>query len=212
MIVVTGATGHLGRLVIAELLERVPASELVAAVRRPENAGALSEAGVTVRACDYDNVATLAEAFEPGDRILLISSNDFVNSVAQHMAVVQAARAADASLLAYTSLLNAGESRLIVAQAHRATEPIIRESGVPYTLLRNNLLAAAAAVLTQPGHEGKTYELSGDVPWSSSDLVKTLSAISGTNVRLRELSSAEQRGAIEAAGFPRPVADVFVNT
>jgi NAD(P)H dehydrogenase (quinone) len=94
---------------------------------------------VRVRACDYDSVATLAEAFEPGDRVLLISSNDFVNSVAQHMAVVQAARAADVSLLAYTSLLDAGESRLIVAQAHRATEPIIRESGVPYTLLRNNL-------------------------------------------------------------------------
>jgi NAD(P)H dehydrogenase (quinone) len=247
MIVVTGATGQLGRLVIAELLERVPASEVVAAVRHPENAAALSEAGVAVRGCDYDNVASLAEAFDPGDRVLLISSNDFVNSVAQHTAVVQAAQAADVSLLAYTSLVKAGESRLIVAQAHRATEPIIRESGVPYTLLRNNLYsehfapfvrqaltsgvfasctrdgrvasasrrdfaAAAAAVLTQPGHEGKTYELSGAVPWSNSDLVKILSAISGIDVRLRELSSDEQRDAIEAAGFPRPVADVFVNT
>jgi NAD(P)H dehydrogenase (quinone) len=247
MIVVTGATGQLGRLVIAELLDRVPASEVVAAVRHPENALDLSATGVTVRACDYDDPATLADAFEPGDRVLLISSNDFVNSVAQHTAVVEAARTSEVSLLAYTSLLNAGESRLIVAQPHRATEPIIRNSGVPYTLLRNNLYSehfapfvrqaintgtfasctrdgrvasasrrdfavAAAAVLTQAGHEGKTYELSGDVPWSNSDLTHALSAISGTDVALRELSSDEQRRAITAAGFPGPVADVFVNT
>jgi NAD(P)H dehydrogenase (quinone) len=192
-------------------------------VRHPENASALSEKGVTLRACDYENAAKLAEAFEPGDRVLLISSNDFVNSVAQHAAVVQAARASEVSLLVYTSLLNAGESRLIVAQPHRATEPIIRESGIPYTLLRNNLYsehfapfilralntgtfdsctrdgrvasasrrdfsAAAAAVLTQPGHEGKTYELSGDVAWSNSDLVEALSAISHTDATLRTLT------------------------
>jgi NAD(P)H dehydrogenase (quinone) len=247
MIVVTGATGQLGRLVIDELLEHAPASEVVAAVRHPENATDLSTSGVTVRPCDYDDPATLADAFGPGDRVLLISSNDFVNSVSQHTAVIEAARASEVSLLAYTSLLNAAESPLIVAQAHRATEPVSRASGVPYTLLRNNLYsehfipfvqqalhsgsfasstrdgrvasasrrdfaAAAAAVLTEPGHEGKTYELSGDVAWSNADLVETLTAISGTEIRLHELSADEHPLAIAAAGFPAPVAAVFVNT
>jgi NAD(P)H dehydrogenase (quinone) len=247
MIVVTGATGQLGRLVINELLGRVPASEVVAAVRHPENATDLTAIGVTVRPCDYDDTATLADAFRPGDRVLLISSNDFVNSVSQHTSVIEAARASGAALLAYTSLSNAAESPLIVAQAHRATEPVILESGLAYTLLRNNLYsehfapfaqqavqsgtfasstgggrvasasrrdlaAAAAAVLTEPGHEGKTYELSGDIAWSNADLVETLSAISGTDIRLRELSDDEHRQAITAAGFPAPVAAVFVDT
>jgi NAD(P)H dehydrogenase (quinone) len=247
MIIVTGATGQLGRLVIDELVQRVPAGEVVAAVRHPEKADDLSQLGVTVRACDYDDPATLADVFTPGDRVLLISSNDFVNSVAQHTAVVQAARAGEVSLLAYTSLFNAADSQLIVAQPHRGTEPVIRESGVPYTLLRNNLYsehfapfvrqalqsgifasstrdgrvasasrrdlaAAAAAVLTEPGHEGRTYELSGDVAWDNVDLVEALSVISGTEVRLQELSSDEHRAAIVAAGFPAPVAAVFVNT
>jgi NAD(P)H dehydrogenase (quinone) len=247
MIVITGATGQLGRLVITELLQRVPANEIVAATRHPENAIDLSEIGLTVRRCDYDDPATLADAFKPDDRVLLISSNDFVNSVRQHTAVVEAAHTSDVSLLVYTSLLNAAQSRLIVAQPHRATEPVIRQSGVPYTLLRNNLYsehftpfvqlalrsgtfasstgdgrvasatrgdfaAAAATVLTEPGHEGKTYELSGDVAWSNVDLVETLSSISGIEVRLRELSSDEQRQAIRTAGFPAPVAEVFVNT
>jgi uncharacterized protein YbjT (DUF2867 family) len=149
MIVVTGATGQLGRLVITELLNRVPASEVVAATRHPENVIDLSEIGVRVRLCDYDNPATLVDAFEPGDRVLLISSNDFVNSVSQHTAVVEAARASDVSLLAYTSLLNAAQSRLIVAQPHRATEPVIRQSGVPYTLLRNNLYSEHFAPFVQ---------------------------------------------------------------
>ena len=195
------------------------------AVRHPENATDLSALGVTLRACDYDNPETLADAFEPGDRVLLISSNDFVNSVSQHTAVIEAARASEVSLLAYTSLLNAAESPLSVAQAHRATEPVICGSGLPYTLLRNNLYsehfapfaqqamqfgtfasstrdgrvasasrrdfaAAAAGVLTEPGHEGKTYELSGDIAWSNADLVETLSAISGTEIRLRRAELA----------------------
>jgi NAD(P)H dehydrogenase (quinone) len=77
---------------------------------------------------------------------------------------------------------------------------------------RGDFAAAAAAVLTEPGHEGQTYELSGDLAWSSADLVETLCAISGTEIRLHERSSDEHREAITAAGFPAPVAAVFVNT
>jgi NAD(P)H dehydrogenase (quinone) len=139
MIVVTGASGQLGRQVIHELLRRVPANRLVAAVRHTEKASNLAELGVTIRHCDYDQPETLASTFFDAQRILLISSNDFIRSVEQHAAVVDAARGVGVELLAYTSLAHADISTLKVAIPHKYTEPIIRESGVPYTLLRNNL-------------------------------------------------------------------------
>jgi NAD(P)H dehydrogenase (quinone) len=139
MIVVTGASGRLGTEVMHELLRRVPASQLVAAVRHPDKADDLAGLGVTVRHCDYDLPETLAATFVDAERVLLISSNDFLRSVEQHTAVVKAVRAADVELLAYTSLAHADTSTLQVAIPHKHTEPIIRASGVPFTLLRNNL-------------------------------------------------------------------------
>jgi NAD(P)H dehydrogenase (quinone) len=247
MIVVTGATGQLGQLVIQELLRRTSASEVVAGVRHPENADGLAATGVTVRLCDYDQPATLDEAFNPGDRVLLISGNDFARSVDQHAAVVEAARINDVSLLAYTSLFHANVSSLAVAQPHARTEPIIRESGLPFVMLRNNLYtehfipfvnqalqsgtffssmgdgrvasatrndlaAAAATVLTTEGHENSTYELSGDVAWTSDDLVNTLSAICGIKIRLEKLSASKHSDALVASGFPPLAAKMFVNT
>ena len=135
MIIVTGATGQLGTKVMHELLQRVPASDLVAAVRSPEKASNLVALGVTIRHCDYDKSETIASAFVDADRVLLISSNDFARSVDQHTAVIDTARDAGVELLAYTSLAHADTSTLRVAAPHKYTEPIIRESGVPFTLL-----------------------------------------------------------------------------
>jgi NAD(P)H dehydrogenase (quinone) len=139
MIVVTGATGRLGQLVIDGLLQRVPPAQIIAAVRTPAKAASLTARGVTVRAADYSEPGQLSSAFTGADRVLLISSNDPRQSVAQHTAVIEAARQAGAGLLAYTSLWHADTSTLLTAVPHRLTEPVIRDSGVPYTFLRNNL-------------------------------------------------------------------------
>jgi NAD(P)H dehydrogenase (quinone) len=139
MIVVTGATGRLGQLVMDGLLERVPAGQVVAAVRTPAKAAALADRGVIVRAADYNEPGQVSAALAGADRVLLISSNDPRQSVAQHAAVVEAAEKAGVGLLAYTSLWHADTSTMLTAAPHRLTEPIIRESGVPYAFLRNNL-------------------------------------------------------------------------
>lgn len=138
MIVVTGATGLLGCLVVTELLERgVPAQQIVAAVRTPEKAVGLAARGVLVREADYDRPETLATALAGADRLLLVSGNEIGRRVAQHGAVVDAAVAAGVRLIAYTSVLNAGTADFPLATEHRATEELIRSSGLRYALLRN---------------------------------------------------------------------------
>ncbi|WPB77214.1 SDR family oxidoreductase [Archangium violaceum] len=137
MILVTGATGKLGRLVLEKLLEKVPANQVIAAVRNPEKAAELRARGVQVRKADYSQPETLGAAFAGVEKVLLISSNEVGQRAAQHQAVVEAARKAGVKLLAYTSILHADRSRLALAAEHKATEEIIRASGVPYVLLRN---------------------------------------------------------------------------
>ncbi|KFA90770.1 SDR family oxidoreductase [Archangium violaceum] len=137
MILVTGATGKLGRLVLEKLLEKVPAHQVIAAVRNPEKAAELRARGVQVREADYSQPETLGAAFAGVEKALLISSNEVGQRTAQHQAVVEAARKAGVKLLAYTSILHADRSGLALAAEHKATEELIRASGVPYVLLRN---------------------------------------------------------------------------
>lgn len=137
MIIVTGASGQLGRLVIAELLKRVPAKQIVAAVRDPGKAADLAAQGVLVRRADYNDPASLDHAFEGAAKVLLISSNELGNRVPQHRNVIDAAVRAKVGLLAYTSVLHADTSTLALAAEHRATEDAVRAAGVPYTFLRN---------------------------------------------------------------------------
>lgn len=137
MIAITGATGQLGRLVIQSLLKKVPAARIVAAVRSPEKAQDLAALGVQLRQADYARPATLATAFAGVDQVLLISSNELGQRVAQHQAVIDAARTAGVKLLAYTSLLHADTSPLGLAAEHLATEAALKASGVPWVLLRN---------------------------------------------------------------------------
>ncbi|CAN7749252.1 NAD(P)H-binding protein [Variovorax sp. LjRoot130] len=152
MIVVTGANGQLGRLVIEELLKSVPASGVVAAVRSPAKAQDLAARGVQVRQADYDRPQTLATAFRGADKVLLISSSEIGRRVPQHRAVVDAARAAGVGLLAYTSVLRADVSALPVAGEHRETEVLLKACGLPHVLLRHgwyteNCLMSLPAVL-----------------------------------------------------------------
>ena len=137
MIVVTGATGKLGRHVIAGLLEKIPASEIAAAVRNPDKAADLAALGVQVRQADYSQPETLHSAFAGADKVLLISGNEMNGRVAQHQAVIDAAREAGVKLLAYTSILRADTSPLMLAREHKITEENIRASGLPFVFLRN---------------------------------------------------------------------------
>ena len=137
MIAVTGATGHLGRLVIAELLRSVPAAHIVAAVRTPAKAQELAALGVQVRQADYTHPASLIGAFAGVDEVLLISSSEVGQRAAQHRAVIDAAKAAGVKLIAYTSILHADTSTLELATEHKETEAALATSGVPYVLLRN---------------------------------------------------------------------------
>ena len=137
MIVVTGATGQLGKLVVEELLKTVPASEIVAAVRDQQKAQDLAAKGIGVRQADYTQPETLAAAFAGAEKVLLISSSEVGQRVPQHQAVADAARTAGVKLLAYTSILNADNSNLLLSKEHKATEAYLRQSGVPFTLLRN---------------------------------------------------------------------------
>lgn len=137
MIVVTGATGQLGRLVMDALLHTVPAAQVVAAVRQPAKAADLAARGVQVRRADYSQPATLDAAFQGATQLLLISSSEVGQRVAQHRAVIEAAQRAQVQLLAYTSLLHADTSPLGLAAEHQATEALLRASGLPVVLLRN---------------------------------------------------------------------------
>lgn len=137
MIVITGATGQLGQLVISQLLEKVPAGQIVAAVRDPAKASALAARGVQVRRADYGDAASLDAAFAGAEKVLLISSSEIGQRTAQHLNVLAAAKRAGVQLIAYTSVLHAEGSRLGLAAEHVATERAIHDSGMPFSLLRN---------------------------------------------------------------------------
>ncbi|MFQ6145360.1 SDR family oxidoreductase [Streptomyces seoulensis] len=135
-IVVTGATGHLGRLVVEQLLEKVPAGQVTAVVRTPEKAADLAERGVRIAVADYNAPESYAGLFAAGDKVLLVSGNEFDKGrVQQHKVVIDAAKAAGVALLAYTSA--PGTLTAALADDHRGTEEVLLASGLPYTLLRN---------------------------------------------------------------------------
>lgn len=150
MYAVTGATGQLGRLVIDALLKRVSPGEIVAAVRNPAKATDLAALGIAVREADYNRPETLASAFAGVRKLLLVSSSEMGNRVAQHAAVISAARTAGVALLAYTSVLRADTSPLALAADHRETENLLKASGVPYAVLRNGWYTENYTASIQP--------------------------------------------------------------
>jgi NAD(P)H dehydrogenase (quinone) len=136
---VTGASGHLGRLAVHALLERgVGASDAVATARNTEDVADLAGLGVQTRAADYTDPASLKEALAGVDRVLLVSSSAVGERVAQHANVIDAAKDAGVELLAYTSITRADTSTMALAEEHRATEELLAASGLPTVLLRNS--------------------------------------------------------------------------
>jgi NAD(P)H dehydrogenase (quinone) len=136
---VTGTSGHLGRLTVHALLERgVDAADVVATARDTDAIADLAALGVETRRADYTDPASLKEAFVGVDRALLVSSSAVGERVAQHAHVIEAAKDAGVELLAYTSITRADSSTLALAEEHRLTEELLAASGLPVVLLRNS--------------------------------------------------------------------------
>lgn len=247
MIAITGATGLLGQYVIESLLKTVPASQIVAIVRNPAKATALSQQGITVRQADYSDEAALTAALQGIDKLLLISSSEVGQRAPQHRNVINAAKAAHVKFIAYTSLLHADTSPLGLADEHVATEKMLAESGIAYALLRNgwytenylasapaalehgvfigaagegkiasatraDYAAAAARVISEDGHAGKTYELAGDAGWTLSQLAAELAKQSGKKVVYQNLSEADFAAALKGVGLPAGLADMLADS
>ncbi len=170
-IVITGASGQLGRLTAELVLARVPASEVTLATRHPEALSDFVGRGARVRQADFDHPETLAEAFAGGERLLLISADAVGRRVAQHRAAIEAAREAGVRHVAYTSYLNPlEENPAVITPDHRDTEEALRGSGLAWTALRNafyaeyQVPAGAQAIATgrlvHNNGEGKTAYVS----------------------------------------------------
>ena len=138
-IVVTGATGHLGRLIVTSLLDRgVPAEQIVALGRDTGRLADLADRGVTVRQADYNVADSLRAAFAGAEKLMFVSGTELGQRAAQARTVVAAATEAGVGLVVYTSIPKADTSSLTLAVEHRATEQEIAASGLPYVFLRNS--------------------------------------------------------------------------
>lgn len=237
-IAVTGATGHLGRLVISALK---PRASVVALARDPAKGADL---GVPVRAFDYDKPD--AAALAGVEKLLLISGNELGKRAAQHGAVIAAAKAAGVKLIVYTSLLRADTTPLSLGPEHAATETALKASGIPFVILRNgwytenytasiptalkngafigsardgriasaarvDYAEAAVAVLTGEGHAGRTYELAGDSAYTLTELAAELSRQTGKTIPYRDLPPAEYAKILEGAGLPAVWAEAYAS-
>lgn len=135
---VTGASGHLGRLAVQELLARaVPAADVVAIVRTRGKAADLADRGVQVRAADYSRPESLVAALTGVQRLLLVSSSEPGQRVAQHANVIRAAKTAGTARIVYTSMLNADDTTNPLAGEHQESERALRQADIPFVLLRN---------------------------------------------------------------------------
>lgn len=181
-VAVTGATGHYGQLVIEHLLARGAApGEIVALVRDPAKAATLAGAGVVVRAFDYDRPEDLAQALAGVQSLLLVSGTAMGRRVAQHSAVIDAAKAAGVSRVLYTSAPKADDSTNPVAPEHKATEEYLADSGVPHVVLRNGWYHENyLPTLQTAAQSGEVLTAAGDgrvASASRSDLAEAAAAV-----------------------------------
>ena len=216
-IIVSGASGQLGSLVVKELLARgVAPTDLILISRSVEKLDDYAKMGAAVRFGDFTKPESLAAAYVGGDRMLLISIGG-ENRPTYHKAAMDAAKAAGVKQIAYTSFVNMENNTSALANDHRQSEKFLKESGVAWTMLRNQIYmetvltqaaeiaaagevmvlpvedkiayvtradcaAAAAAVLTTPGHDNKAYNITGPSPVGSSDVGKAVALATGKTI------------------------------
>ena len=185
MIVVTGATGRLGRAIVEKLVELVPAHGGVgASVRDPEKAASLSALGVRVRRGDFADPQSLRQAFEGATQVLIVSSNARASGgdpLAQHRSAIEAARAAGARRIVYTSHMAASASSAFPPMLdHQATEAMLKQCGLAWTALRNGFYAASGIALMGDALRTGLLEtpVDGKIAWTAhADLAEAAAAI-----------------------------------
>ncbi|MDE2367266.1 MAG: SDR family oxidoreductase [Betaproteobacteria bacterium] len=248
MIVITAASGKLGRAVADELSRRFSVSEIKLAARTPAKLEVWKNRGMNVVRADYDDPASLNAAFAGAEAVLLISS-DGPNDVRirHHRNGIDAAKRTGVKRIVYTSFVNpTPQSKFVWAILHAETEPYLKASGIPYTILRDNqyasnldglivqatetgvfalagatgkvayvthadIAASAAAVLTQRGHEYKTYELTGPEALDGFQIAAIISEAAGRPIRAVDLAPEIAAENLRAAGLPEYAVEGIVS-
>lgn len=175
---ITGATGQLGQLVVQKLKDKNPDAKLVALVRNPDKAKPLD---LEAKAFDYEQPESLPKALEDIDRLVFISGSEIGKRETQHKNVINAAKQAQVKQIAYTSLLHADTSSMILAPEHLATEKMLQDSGIPHTILRNGWYTENyTAGLKQAVEQGAIIGSAGDGKISSATREDYAEAIAET--------------------------------
>ena len=168
-ILVTGASGHLGRLIVERLLARgVPSDRIVAGARTPST---IADLGVRAVELDYTKPDTIAAALDGVDTVMLVSGSEVGQRAVQHGNVIDAAKAAGVGRIVYTSAPNARESALILAPEHKATEEALEASGIPTTILRNGWYTENYLGTLEQAKSGEIVTSTGDGRVSSASRV-----------------------------------------
>jgi len=151
MIVVTGATGKLGRLIVEQLLTKIPVNQVGISVRDPDKAQNLAQRGVRVRHGDFDHPESLSAAFDGALQVLVVSSNARAyggDPTRQQRAAIEAARAAGARRIVYTSHMGVNASSAFAPMHdHAVAEAMLRDSGIAWTALRNGFYASTVPMM-----------------------------------------------------------------
>jgi NAD(P)H dehydrogenase (quinone) len=245
MILVTGATGGLGRETIQALLQTMPATELAALARDVTQAADLAAQGVDVRPGDYSDYSSLVQAFKGVDTVLLVGTVVFTDRVTQHTNVINAAKEAGVKHLFFTGMQR--DTAYVMPEvtvSDLATEAHLKASGLGYTILRNgfyldalpfvlephafetevlypagagqvafvlraDLAAATAALLTSSGHDKQEYTLNGGTAYSFSEVAQAFTELAGRPIAYAGSEPERYVAQRVAAGFPESLAHFF---
>ncbi len=248
-ILVTGASGNIGRMTLKHLLTRMPASDVVGLARDPDKAADLAVEGIEIRKGDYFDFDGLVHAFEAIDKVMLVSTHAFTDRNTQHENVINAAKQAGVKHIVYMPIIHNADSGVKLPQVTDEdlfVEEKLKASGLIYTLVRHppfleniqgyvggnplgkgvltpagagkagyasreELAEAHAVVLTEAGHENKSYLLYGDPAVSFSDIAQILSDISSKPVPFKAISDQEYIANLVSAGIPEPAAEFVLS-